>query len=889
MAQTFLRAGVKFDQQIIAFGGGIDSLYLTGPVGNNCKAIAAGLYGFAALRYDGTIINWGGLNEGTSDAEWCLPPIGKGYITIAMSKSQNWGMALAADGHVIYWGDDTLPLVGSTPTETGFTAISAGGVNGLALRADGSIICWGNDTYHQVMDCPSGTGYTAIAASEWACAALKSDGSIVVWGTYNLQYAASYIPPTGNDFVAISGGYRHFLALKSDGSIVGWGIPASNETTCPTSKNFVAISAGWWFSVGLKKDGSITCWGAGFGAVVSPPTGSFNKLAATKGYNLAIKSASYPNDIVGWGNTSSPLNPATGYTGIAIAAGELCGLLITDYSGGYIYAWGIDTYHQISQKPNSSVTGVLGIAVGKRHCVAIKNDGTLIAWGDGDGSGDQTNCPDGGVFGPWHFTKIAAGDWHNLAIRDNTKVVAWGSDYAGQVSECPVTETGFTEVSAGANHSVVIQNGSIVCWGDNSHGQLGAPVGSNFAKIAAGSHHTIALDANGTLYGWGDNSSGQIDCPEGTGYTAIAAGGDTSLAVKADGSIIVWGDDSYNQTGPKGKNYKMIAAGNYGGGVSNSLAIKSVFRAKAIGGDYLQCIVNLGNNTLTAPGTQFTNNERVRLANVGGALPAASPSNLLPRTTYFVRNVSEWTFQLAATFGGSPITLTDIGTGSHYITTIQRRPIMRCAKCVTTGYTGDIKVTFYGITLQNPESYPDPNIEFTLHNCSNTDWFDMDEIGPESIWMWEARATPHQYPTGWHAQFTFGNHFIEVNQGVQTVGFCGQLLLTWSLSYDLAFEAHSHQNAGSGNIHDPNSLGIPMTGYPTVDVCPGRLTWHTNNRFHDIITTRVRNNINLFDLGTVSMGKIGYGGAVGYGGYAIIDGSPIAPVTQGLFFKEFGS
>jgi hypothetical protein len=67
-------------------------------------------------------------------------------------------------------------------------------------------------------------------------------------------------------------------------------------------------------------------------------------------------------------------------------------------------------------------------------------------------------------------------------------------------------------------------------------------------------------------------------------------------------------------------------------------------------------------NICTAKGRTFTDGDRVRVMNSGGALPAG----LAKETDYYVRDVSGSTFKLAATSGGTAIDITDDGQGTHF-------------------------------------------------------------------------------------------------------------------------------------------------------------------------------------------------------------------------------
>ncbi len=79
----------------------------------------------------------------------------------------------------------------------------------------------------------------------------------------------------------------------------------------------------------------------------------------------------------------------------------------------------------------NNLTDVKAVAGGAFHSLALRNDGTVRAWGWngfgalGDGSTTERNSPVR-VAGLDHVTAIAAGAYHSLALRDDGTVVAWG-------------------------------------------------------------------------------------------------------------------------------------------------------------------------------------------------------------------------------------------------------------------------------------------------------------------------------------------------------------------------------------------------------------------------------------------------------------------------------
>ena len=128
-------------------------------------------------------------------------------------------------------------------------------------------------------------------------------------------------------------------------------------------------------------------------------------------------------------------------------------------------------------------------------------------------------------------------------------------------------------LSAGFNHSLIIQEGEVFAFGENIHGQLGdgtfftpfIPVKvlglDHIIAVSAGKKHSMALRADGVVFVWGDNSLGQlgqvtggafanpIQVPSLSNVIDIVAGDDHCLALLSDGSIMSWGANGFGQLG----------------------------------------------------------------------------------------------------------------------------------------------------------------------------------------------------------------------------------------------------------------------------------------------------------------------------------------------------
>ncbi len=204
--------------------------------------------------------------------------------------------------------------------------------------------------------------------------------------------------------------------------------------------------------------------------------------------------------------------------------------------------------------------------------------------------------------------RIDGGDDHTCVILDGGSVRCWGNGADGRLGYGNTVDIGddqtpdsvgpidlgagrtATSVAAGGEHScVVLDDGSVRCWGRGVLGQLGygnttdigddetpgssGPVdlgaGRTAQAITAGIYHTCAILDNGRVRCWGDGNGGKlgygnvdwigddespgsvgpVDLGAGRTATAIMAGGDHTCAILDDGRVRCWGYGDYGQLG----------------------------------------------------------------------------------------------------------------------------------------------------------------------------------------------------------------------------------------------------------------------------------------------------------------------------------------------------
>ncbi|RII27551.1 MAG: hypothetical protein CXR31_04735, partial [Geobacter sp.] len=340
----------------------------------------------------------------------------------------------------------------------------------------------------------------------------------------------------------VAAGYNHALAVKPDGSVWAWGYNYYGQLGDGTSGN----------SAEKPTPVQVSGLGAGSGVI---------SVVATYDSSLALKS---DGSVLAWGHNNF------GQLGDGTKVDKPTPVTVTGLGAG---------------------SGVIAIAAGRQHFLALKSDGTVWAWGDnayyqlGDGTGTQKSVPVR-VSGLTGGVAIVAGGLHSFAVKADGSVWAWGYNGYGELGDgshssasSPVQVStmgpgsGVIALAGGYSHSLAVKvDGTVWAWGYNYYGQLGdgsygpgsdknSPVqviapGSGASAVAAARHSSLLLKDDGSVWAWGENSSGQLGDTTTTlrttpvpvsglgansGVIAVSAGESIFQSLEADGTLSAWG------------------------------------------------------------------------------------------------------------------------------------------------------------------------------------------------------------------------------------------------------------------------------------------------------------------------------------------------------------
>jgi alpha-tubulin suppressor-like RCC1 family protein len=321
-----------------------------------------------------------------------------------------------------------------------------------------------------------GSSWKQVSSGDRHTAAIKTDGTLWIWGGgfrgrlgNGITTGSISTPVTtfagGTDWKQVSSGRTHTVAVKTDGTLWTWGYGGNGRlgnavttgnistpvTTFAGGTNWKQVSCGYRHTAAIKTDGTLWTWGGGFRGQLG---------------NVTIFNRSTP---------------------------------VTTFAGG-------TNWKQVSS--------------GYGHTAAIKTDGTLWIWGNGN-SGRLGNATLTDRFTPVttfaggnNWKQVSSGDAHTAAIKTDGTLWTWGNGNSGRLGNAVTTGNISTPVTTFAG-------------------------GNNWKQVSSGTLHTAAIKTDGTLWTWGGGSFGQLgtndNSPNRSTPVTTFAGGSSWKQVSSGG------------------------------------------------------------------------------------------------------------------------------------------------------------------------------------------------------------------------------------------------------------------------------------------------------------------------------------------------------------------
>ncbi len=295
----------------------IATALFAGSVSEAQATITAGFGHSCALHPTGTVECWGlndsgQLGDGTTlDRTAPTAVIGLQGNVVSILAGDAHTCALLASGSLSCWGDNLQGQLGNGTTVSSLTPIIVSGLDGpvqsfsvgnqhtCAVAADGSVRCWGDNSAGQLGDASTqdrsvptavsglDVAVSSVGVGDVHSCAVTTGGDALCWGD-NLfgqlgnGTSTSTLVPTpvsglsGNVDAIVAGGL-HSCALTRENTILCWGdnffgqlgSAGQGEQLTPVPVSGLGgpaqtITAGGSFSCALLVSGATQCWGDNF-------------------------------------------------------------------------------------------------------------------------------------------------------------------------------------------------------------------------------------------------------------------------------------------------------------------------------------------------------------------------------------------------------------------------------------------------------------------------------------------------------------------------------------------------------------------------------------------------------------------------------------------------
>ena len=558
-------------------------------------SVAAGI-GYSVAQTADSVYTWGNTTattynrlgraiSGTYISSPKVVALGAGCVPSSITAGRYTAAVVCTNNTIRTWGDNTYGQRGSgTAAGTHTTLLES--VSGISLNAGENIL---------KVDFSTDTAFALTSAGRifaWGRNLYRLLGVSSLYAALNLRTTAAVttraIAPGGATVTDLVADSSNALFIDSADVVRSWGNPTTSLGARGVSGTCIAAGI-CGANDGMKFDRIDTA--SGVRIAMADATDNSSVFVMSDGSVWTSGSI---------GSTAGTYYLGDGTTGSRILPGKID------------LPFGVDTATASSQ--------INQLSCSRLHCliaVAFSGASTIYGWGDGSSrqliAGSTTDYAypvaiQNNLVNP----RIAAGYQFSLYVDIGANgtggtAYGWGANSSRRavptvatnplltfsevkdmtIPASPATVSDIIAISAGYLHTVALRaNGTLMTWGYNNFGQLGAgttntatyfatpslPTGKVAAQIVAQGDSTLIRCSDGTLVGWGSAARGVLASGStaslltptsvASGYTFnyidIAGLGGTAAAssyrnsgvgILTSGAVVTWGANTYGQIG----------------------------------------------------------------------------------------------------------------------------------------------------------------------------------------------------------------------------------------------------------------------------------------------------------------------------------------------------
>ncbi|WP_242861211.1 ABC transporter permease subunit [Acetivibrio ethanolgignens] len=310
-----------------------------------------------------------------------------------------------------------------------------------------------------MMKLPSEMKKNPVSISNGASFGVGADanGKVYTWGKTRVSKKIDLknIPSDMGKVVQVSAGYDHAVALNENGEVFAWGNGRLGQLDIPDDigrhGKIVQIAAGYQITLAVAEDGYLYVWG----------NENIN--------DIKVKKRTQDKDIVKVATSAD--------TAVALTKSGAAKHLGAEKSA-------------VSRIPDEALSGVVDIAATAATAAVVKEDGSVVVWGNTkQGLADVPEMDGKAV-------AIVGGRYHYTVLTDTGRAYSWGDNKMGQTKVPGSAQSGVAAIYGGYYQNYAVKADKVVTWGLKGYAlgsdELGRDV---LERIVNGGRMTMTVGA----------------------------------------------------------------------------------------------------------------------------------------------------------------------------------------------------------------------------------------------------------------------------------------------------------------------------------------------------------------------------------------------------------